>query len=184
MLNLLQKRRSIRRYKEKSLNHQDLGQILQAGLLAPSSHNKQPWELVVVQDKAMLKRFCHCREPQQLFLPQAAAAIVVLGDTNKTDIWVEDCSIMLAYMQLQAEWLGIGSCWVQIRNRQSNQQLSADDYIHQILSVPDHYRTLAILALGYPAEEKTSHQLEELPYSKIHLETFDGAAFSILREQV
>ena len=163
MLNLLQKRRSIRRYTDKMLKKEDLTAILQAGLLAPTSCNKQSWEFILVEDKETLAALGNCREPKQAFLPQAAAAIVVLGDTAKSDAWVEDASIALAFMQLQAESLGIGSCWVQIRNRQSNQNMSANAYVSELLAIPEPYEVLAILSLGYPAEERPAYSLNYSP---------------------
>jgi len=177
MLNLLQKRRSIRRYTDKMLKKEDLTAILQAGLLAPTSCNKQSWEFILVEDKETLAAFGNCREPKQAFLPQAAAAIVVLGDTAKSDAWVEDASIALAFMQLQAEKLGIGSCWIQIRNRQSNQNMSANAYVSQLLAIPEPYEVLAILALGYPDEERPKYSLDELKYDKVHQEAFGKKMF-------
>lgn len=117
MLDLLLKRRSIRRYQPKAVEAQALQKVLQAALLAPSSRGRNPWEFVVVEDKNTLKALGQCRHPQQAFLPDTPAAIVVLGDTTCSDVWVEDCSIAMTLMQLEAQALGLGSCWVQIRNR-------------------------------------------------------------------
>lgn len=177
MLNLLQKRRSIRRYTDKMLKKEEINSILQAGLLAPTSCGKQAWEFVVVEDKNTLVQLGNCREPRQVFLPNAAAAIVVLGDTAKSDVWVEDTSIALAYMQLEAESLGIGSCWVQIRNRQSNQNMSANAYVCQLLKIPEPYEIVGILALGYPAEEREAYSLDKLKYEKVHQESFGQKRF-------
>ena len=173
LVEVLLKRRSIRKYKDAAVAEEKLERILQAALLAPSSRGKTPWEFVVVQDKAMLQEFGKCRHPQQVFLPNTPAAIVVLGDTSVTDVWVEDCSITMTVMQLEAAQLGLGSCWIQIRNRQAQgEQQSSNDFIKERLRIPDQYDVLAILALGEPDEEKAPYQLDKLAYSKIHREQF------------
>ena len=173
MLDLLLHRRSIRKFTSEPIAEADLQKILQAGLLSPSGRNKTPWEFVVVQDKASLQALGKCRHPEQPFLPDTPLAIVVLGDTSATDVWIEDCSIAMTIMQLEAEILGLGSCWVQVRNRMAQgENQTADAYIKTLLSVPDYYEVLAVLAIGHPNEEKAPHTLEQLQCDKIHRETF------------
>ncbi len=90
-----------------------------------------------------------------------------------TDVWVEDCSIALTLMQMEAQKLGLGSCWVQIRNRQAQGgQQSSNAFVKALLNVPEQYDVLAILALGEPDEKKTPYQLDKLAYKKIHKEQF------------
>ncbi|MBQ2860693.1 MAG: nitroreductase family protein, partial [Peptococcaceae bacterium] len=146
MLDLLLHRRSIRKFTSEPVAEADLQKILQAGLLSPSGRNKTPWEFVVVQDKASLQALGKCRHPEQPFLPDTPLAIVVLGDTSATDVWIEDCAIAMTIMQLEAEILGLGSCWVQVRNRMAQgENQTADAYIKTLLSVPDYYEVLAVL---------------------------------------
>ncbi len=173
MLELLQRRRSIRKFAEQSIPEVQLQKVLQAALLAPSSRGRVPWEFILVEEKDTLQQLGKCRHPQQAFLPQTPAAIVVVGDTTASDVWVEDCSIAMTLMQLEAEQLGLGSCWVQIRRRMAqNEQESSGDFVKRLLNIPEQYEVLAILALGVPAEEKPRRQLEELRYEKVHRETF------------
>ena len=173
MLELLMKRRSIRKYKPEAVSEDALKKIMQAALLSPSSRGRTPWEFVVVQNSETLKALGKCRHPQQAFLPDTPAAIVVLGDTSVTDVWVEDCSIVMTIMQLEAETLGLGSCWIQIRNRtaQGEEQMSSA-FIKELLHIPEQYEVLAILALGVPDEEKPGRELEGLQYAKVHNEIF------------
>ena len=173
MLELLMKRRSIRKYKAEAVSEESLRKIMQAALLSPSSRGKNPWEFVVVQNKDTLKALGRCRHPQQAFLPDTPAAIVVLGDASLTDVWVEDCSIAMTIMQLEAETLGLGSCWIQIRNRMAQgEEQTSNDFVKELLHIPEQYEVLAILALGVPDEDKPGRMLEELQYSKIHNEEF------------
>ena len=105
-------------------------------------------------------------------------ALVVVGDTTRSDTWVEDCSIMMAYMQLAAEELGIGNCWVQIRSRQSQtllangENLPSNAFVRAALEIPEAYDVLAILALGESEETRAPHTAEDLDWSHVHDERF------------
>jgi nitroreductase len=173
MLAQLQKRRSIRKFQQQKVEAEKLKKVLQAALLAPSSRGRNPWEFVVIENEKTLQQLGQCRHPQQAFLPQTPAAIVVLGNPAISDVWVEDCSIAMTLMQLEAEQLGLGSCWIQIRRRQAQGETqSSSDFVKELLQIPAEYEVLAILALGVPAEEKPGRHLEQLAYEKIHRESF------------
>lgn len=173
MLDFLLTRRSIRKFKEELVAKNDIKKILQAGLLSPSGRNRTPWEFIVIQDKVTLEALGKCRHPQQAFLPNTPLAIVVLGDTTATDVWVEDCAIAMTIMQLEAQTLGLGSCWVQIRNRMAQDEAeTSSNYIKAVLNIPNSYEVLAILAVGHPDEEKIPYSLDTLQYQKVHNEKF------------
>lgn len=173
MLDSLRKRRSIRKFTGQEVAAEQVAQILQAALLSPTSRGLKSWEFVVVRDRETLKQFGNCRQPKQGFLPETPVAIVVLGNPEVIDVWVEDGSIAMSNMMLEATDMGLGSCWVQIRNRLSNQNdLPASDYIKQLLHVPEPYQVLAVLALGHPAEKKEPLSLEKLSWNKVHREKF------------
>jgi nitroreductase len=173
MLNLLMKRRSIRKFTGQEVTEEQVNQVLQAALLSPTSRGLQSWEFIVVRDRAVLQQLGNCRQPKQGLLPETPVAIVVLGNQDVIDVWVEDGSIAMSNMWLEATDMGLGCCWVQIRNRLSNQNdMPSGDYIKQLLHIPAPYQVLAVLALGYPAEKKQPLSLEQLPYNKIHMEKF------------
>lgn len=89
LLKLLQSRRSIRKYAGERISDETLEKILQAGLLAPSSRAIYPVELVAVRDKEMLRRLSECKAAGAAMLKNADAAIVVVGDTAKSDAWIK-----------------------------------------------------------------------------------------------
>lgn len=95
LLKLLQSRRSIRKYTDEHISDETLEKILLAGLLAPSSRAIYPVELVAVRDKEMLRGLSECKAAGAAMLKNADAAIVVIGDTAKSDAWIEDCSITM-----------------------------------------------------------------------------------------
>ena len=146
---------------------------MKAALMSPSGHRFNPWEFVLVEDKEVLKALSQAKAQGAALIEGAAMAIAVIGDTTKTDVWVEDCSIAMTIMQLEAETLGLGSCWIQIRNRmaQGEEQMSSA-FIKDLLHIPEPYEVLAVLALGVPDEEKPGRTLEALQYAKVHNEVF------------
>lgn len=168
MLRLLSSRRSIRKYLDKPLEKEKIDDILKAALLAPSSRSRRPWEFIAVTDKETLSRLSECREHSSSFLKEAALGVVVIADKELCDVWVEDSSIAAIIMQLTAHSMGLGSCWIQIRERMKKENLSAESYIKDILAIPERYRIECIISIGYPAEDKKPYNDEELLYNKIH----------------
>ena len=162
LLKLLQSRRSIRKYTDEHISDETLEKILQAGLLAPSSRAIYPVELVAVRDKEMLRRLSECKAAGAAMLKNADAAIVVVGDTAKSDAWIEDCSITMTLMMLEATEQGVGNCWVQCRGRQTAEGTSTEERIRALLSIPENYGVLAILSLGMPAEELAPRELPDI----------------------
>lgn len=172
MLDMLLKRRSCRSFDHRAVETEKKDKILQAAQLAPSGKGSRPWEFIVIENPETLQKLGNCRHPNQPFLPQAPLAVVVLGDTQKTDTWIEDASLAAVIMQLEAESLGLGSCWVQIRLRESNRGISSEEYVRGLLGIPKHMAVLAIIAIGYPEKRLPEHTLQEVNQEKIHIETY------------
>lgn len=172
MLDLLQKRRSIRRFSEQPVEPEKIQQLLQAGLLAPSSRSLRPWEFVVIQDRQLLQQLAEAKPLHGRFLAAAPLGIAIIADESKCDVWIEDASIATILIQLQATAMGLGSCWIQIRQRQRADGQSSEEYIRELLGIPAGYRVLALLAIGYPAENPAPASLEKLHYEKVHYERF------------
>ena len=168
LMDVMLQRRSIRRYTDEPVPEEKLEKILQAGLLAPTSKNRRPCEFYVVKDRETLDALSNVKVANGEMLRKATAAIVVFGDTNKADTWIEDSSIALAFMHLMAKDQGVGSCWVQMHLRKDSDGRDAEDNVREIMDVPDSYRIVGILSLGMPAEERPARDLEKLEYHKIH----------------
>ncbi|QHQ60383.1 NAD(P)H nitroreductase [Anaerocolumna sedimenticola] len=172
MIELYKTRRSIRKFQDKKVEQEKIDELLKGALMAPSSRGLKPWELIVVTDRELLQKLSESRGPSSKLISGAALGIVVLADAELSDVWTEDASIIAIMMQLSAHSLGLGSCWVQVRERQTPQGETVDSYIKKLLDIPAKYKTECILALGYPAEEKGTHKEENLPLEKIHYNTF------------
>lgn len=173
MLELLYKRRSIRKYKEQKVEKDKINKIAEAALLSPSGRRLRPWEFVIVDDEAKIKRLSDAKEHGSQLLAGAPLAIAVLGD-EKVDTWIEDCSIACTFIQLTAENLGLGSCWIQIRNRKDKEGIFSEDVVKNILDIPSELRVEALIAIGYADEEKKAYEKSDLDYSKISYNSYNN----------
>lgn len=168
MLEVLKKRRSIRKFKDREVPKEEIDKLVKAALLSPSSRSICPWEFVVVTDKNILEKLAYCKEHGSIFLKDAPLGIVVLADETKSDVWVEDTSIASIIIQLTAETMGLGSCWIQIRNRMHDKTETAENYIKNLLNIPDKYKVESVIALGYPLETKLPHSEENLKFDIVY----------------
>ena len=169
MLELLKKRRSIRRFKDTDVEMGKIERLVKSALLSPSSRNIRPWEFIMVADREIIQKLSKSKEHGSAFLAGAPLAVVVLADTDKSDVWVEDSSIASIVIQMEVESLGLGSCWVQIRKRKHDSQKTADEYVRDIMGIPANCSVESIIGIGYPEEQRPPYKDEELQYDKVFL---------------
>ncbi len=172
LLQLLHLRRSIRKYKESPLEADIVRELLEAPLLAPSSKRSTPWEFILVQDPEIREKLGQSRAANSAFAAKAPLIAVIVADTQKTDVWVEDASIAAAYLQLKVEEMGLGSCWVQLRLRQTADGTSCEAYVRGLLGLPEQYGVLCMIAIGEKGEIKKPFDDSRLQWNKLHAETF------------
>ncbi len=171
---LAQRRRSVRKFTEQAVEQEKIDKIMQVALMSPSGKRINPWKFVLVTDKEMLQKLSEARTHGSQLIAGASLAIVVMADTSLTDVWIEDASIAASYIQLEAEDLGLGSCWVQVRNREkAEDDISTEKYIRSLLNIPEKYAIENMVAIGYKTEEKFPHDLSSLQYDKINIEKYN-----------
>ena len=166
---LIKQRRSTRKFTEEPLTPEQVEAILKAGLMAPSSKRSNPWQFIVVEDKEMLQKLAHCKNGGSAFLEGCSLAVVVCADVMASDVWVEDASVASIYMQLQAEDLGLGSCWCQIRNRVTEDERDSNDYVRFLLQIPYQLDVLSIIGFGHKDQVRKPFDESHLRWEKIHL---------------
>ncbi len=166
-MDLITKRRSIRRYDRRPVEPGKIEQLVEAALRAPSGRDLRPWEFVVVTDKAVLERLSQAKPHGASFLKNAPLAVAVCVDPQKTDVWIEDAAIATTFLHLAATDLGLGSCWIQMRLRKHEDGRDAGAHAAEILGLKPGMDVLAIVAVGYPDEQKSPHAKTELPYDKV-----------------
>ncbi len=150
-MSMILSRKSIRRYAKRSICDEQVMKILQAGMSAPSAFNRRPWCFVIMNDEELLKKIPAFHEYAGM-LNEAPVAIVVCGDTSKTERkeeWIMDCSAAAENMLLAAHEIGLGSVWVGIFPFEKRISKLRD-----LIRIPNEIIPLCILPIGYPAESK------------------------------
>ena len=163
---LVQKRRSIRKYTDQQISAENLHTILRAGLMAPTGHNTRAWRFYVVTDKQQLIMLSQAKSIGAEFLKGANVAIVVAYDTS-SETWIEDAAIAAITMQYQAADLGIGSTWAQLRGRTTAEGESTHDYLQRLLHIEDGFEVVCALGLGYAQEERKLQDENKLAWDKV-----------------
>ena len=174
-LELLRKRRSIRKFTQRSIEPELIEQLIEAGLRGPSSKGLSPWEFIVVTDPNLLEKLSFAKPQGSSFLREAPLGVVVCGRPDKSDMWIEDCSIASTLILLAAASLGLGACWIQIRGRTHNAGRPAGEYIAELLDMPGDVEVESIIAAGYPDEEKPGRDRDILHWAKAHQNRFGEA---------
>lgn len=166
---LAQLRRSHRKFTDEEIDAEDVRLIMRAALMSPTSKGQRAWQFVVVDDKMDLEKLSDAKDLGGQFIKGAPLAVVVLGDPVQNDCWVEGGSIAAISMQYQAEELGLGSCWVQMRGRGLSDGTTADTVIRGILDIPENLCVLCVVAIGHKADERKPQNEDKLKWENVHI---------------
>ena len=169
---VIEKRHSVRKYTDQPIDREIIDTILSIAATAPSSRNSHSSAFMVVEDKDTLGALSEMRDSGSAFMKNAQAAIVVLGDETKTDIWVENCAISATFVQLAATAMDLGSCWVQIRGRFDKENNDAADLVRTLLDIPGEQQVECIITLGHKDEERRPVDPDKLLWEKVHIGKF------------
>ena len=150
VLDVIQKRRSVRKYKEDPIPEKALMRVLEAARLAPSGKNFQPWKFIIVKDKALKEKLAQA-SAGQFFMAEAPIIIVGCGFPDNCyahmgrymKSWSVDVTIALEHLILQAQEEGLGTCWI---------GSFEEEEVKAILNIPENVKVLALTPLGYPDE--------------------------------
>lgn len=165
---LMMRRRSIRKYTGKPVTADEIRCLMEAALVAPTSKNTRGWHFVVVQAEEELRQLSRCKPFGAMPIESCTCAIVVTVDGSASEAWVEDASIAAAYIQLQAEALGLGSCWVQVRERMYDDTTTAAQYIRNLLGIPPQMGVECVISLGHKNEERKPYTADKMAWDKVH----------------
>lgn len=170
--NLVQKRRSHRKFTDREIDGDDVQTILRAALMSPSSRARRTWHFILVEDKTDIEKISEAKAHGASFLKDAPLLVVITGDANENDCWIEDGSIAAVSMQYQAEDLGLASCWVQMDKRGLTDGTTANQVVQGILDIPENQFVLCVLGIGYPADELQPQDEEMLKWENVHIGKF------------
>jgi nitroreductase len=157
-------RRSIRKYKDTPIPQEFFEKIIRAGMYAPSAMNLQPWDYIIFNTPESIQQCTVSVTHGENILKQSPAAILVCGD-NKTepnvDYVIQNCSAAIQNMLLQIHEMGLGACWIAVYPLQE-----VILKLRSTFGIPDHILPVALISIGYPAEEVTAE--ERYKKEKIH----------------
>lgn len=142
VLEAIRRRRTVRLYADQPMPRRHLETIVDAGRLAASGNNRQPWDFIVVTERATIRRIAMGAD----WIAGAAAIIAVVMDPTSR-WWVEDGAAAMQNMLLAATALGYGGCWLEGRTARN------EDDLKLALGVPPERRLMTVLSLGVPAEQ-------------------------------
>jgi nitroreductase len=168
VIKLIRERRSIRKYLSKPIPMEIIDELKETALRSPTSRNRKEWKFWFITDPETLAELATAKAAGSQMISQAALAVVIGADESLCDVWVEDCSIAATLIQMNAQSHGIGSVWVQIRERFAKSGESSEDRVKTILNVKsESIRIASIVSLGYADEEKAPIQYDSLNWDAI-----------------
>ncbi len=170
--NNIMTRKSVRDYQAKDLSDEQIDKLLRAAMAAPTAVNKQPWEIIVVTDKALLKKLGEAL-PNARMTAKAPVAFIMCGDTDKTkvigngagkDFWIQDVSAATENLLLAAHGMGLGAVWTGLHPIAGNVSI-----VREMFKLPANIIPLCLVPVGYPAEDpapKNKWVPEKVHYNK------------------
>lgn len=169
---LARRRRSIRVFARQKIPSDVVVELMKAPLMAPSSKSKRPWEFILVDDPKLLHQLSECKVAGAAFVEKASLAVVVAVDKSASDTWIEDASVATIMLLLQAESLGLGGCWVQIRLRGREDGTPASEIVREVLNIPSHLEVESMVAVGYKGQERKVVSDDKLLWEKVHINKY------------
>lgn len=146
IIDVILRRRSIRRYKEKEVEEEKIIKLLQAGMAAPTACNLQVWEFIVVTEQEIVIQLKNTISEGNYNAP---VAVVICANTINVpwtgEDWRVDCSAAVENMMIAATAMGLGSVWIGSHDETA---------VRKLLDIPDNILVMNVVYFGYPDEEK------------------------------
>jgi nitroreductase len=167
VLDVIKERSSIRKYRDQDIPDETMEKILEAGRLAQSAKNKQPWEFIVVEGEELKRKLSEAAKNQD-FVSEATAVIVCVvdpkncGHVGPMDSFLVDAAIAVENMALVSWENGLGSCWIGAYH---------ESKVKALIEIPENLKVASILTLGYPAEKPSPKERKNL-HQIVHHEKY------------
>ncbi len=165
-------RSSVRSYTSQPIEESKIETLLKAGMAAPTGGNKQPWEFIVVTDRAILDKIPEFAAGAKM-ATKAQTAIIVCGDEAQgmggtlSEYWIQDCSAATENILLAAHAMGLGAVWCGAYPNNENDRVAK---MKELLGLPESVYALNVIVLGYPDSEATPK--DKWKPSKVHYNKF------------
>lgn len=168
-MDIINRRRSVRKYRDQAIEPQKIDQMLRAAMQAPSAKNQQPWHFLVIQDRANLIKCSELHHFSKM-VAEAGAAIILLFDRRNLTLpgmAPIDMAAATENVLLEATYLGLGAVWIGIYSREDRGEM-----LRNLFSIPDYLEPFSMVSIGYPLDENANYFKDRYDASRIHYETF------------
>ncbi|MDI9510061.1 MAG: nitroreductase family protein [Clostridiales bacterium] len=170
-MDIINLRRSIRRYKDQPVEQEKIEKLLRAAMQAPSAANQQPWEFIVVQDEKYLKKLSEISAYSKM-VAEAPLAIVLIGNEDRMRLklhWEQDMAAATQNILLESAYLGLGAVWLGVAPMEDRMKL-----ISEIFGLKDRLKPFCVIPIGYPGEGQENKFVDRFDSSRIHYETYNS----------
>lgn len=163
---LAKKRRSHRKFTDEIVTEEQIQTLLDVALMSPTSKGLRSYSFCVVENPELLQGLAGAKAIGSQFVSEAKCAIVVMAEPEISDVWIEDASTAAMSLLYQAEALGLGACWVQMRERKSSDGRDSEAIVRELLALPENKRILCLVALGHKGMERKEQNIERIAAMK------------------
>jgi nitroreductase len=174
VLNTIRKRRTIRHFTEEDVSDEQIETLLEAAMSAPNRLDRQPWHFVVIRDKTLQRNIAGFLGLHP-YLEKAPVLIAAAARPDLSTTWMLDVSAAVENMLIAATSMGLGTAWV--GEPDSTVWVMAEEVMSDALQIPPELgvRIPALIAVGYPAEERPPHgRSDRLDPTKVHYGVWGG----------
>jgi len=171
VLEMIRKRRTIRRFTDQAVSDDEVKQLLLAAMAAPSIMDRRPWHFIVIRDAATKKLIAETLRMHR-YIEEAPALIAAVADLSASPAWRLDMSAAVENLHLAAVGLGLGSAWIGAPDWSLLEQ--TEEKLREAVGLPDDAKLFAFIAVGHPAEQRPAHELD--PYfvsTRVHYDKWD-----------
>lgn len=161
-----------RHFAKRPIDAESVELLLRSALSATVFKGGRDVHLVVVDEAHLIEKIADANAECSMFLAGAPLVVAILCSDLDNDLWVEDCSSVASVLAYQAEELGLGSCCARIKGLWLSDGTSSETVIRGVLGIPDEYKVLCVVGLGYEADACEGQADEDLLWENVHINTF------------
>jgi len=168
-MKIINNRRSVRKFQSTPIEPEKIEKLLRAGMQAPSANNQQPWEFIIVKDKA-LKYQVSQTQPYATMAKDAPLVMIVAGNEDRLmspENMQQDLGACTENILLEAVELGLGATWLGVFPIEVRVK-----HLQSALEMPENILPYAIIIVGYPLSEDANHYTDRYDESRVHTDTY------------
>ena len=155
MLDLIRKRRTIRRFTDQEVSKEQVETLLEMAMCAPNRLDRQPWRFIVIRDKVLQRQVSDACQGRPYYIEQAPVLVAVCANPAESPTWMMDISAAAENLLIAATAMGLGGAW--FGSPDTTFWLEMEALLRDALGVPPHIRIPTMLAIGYPDEDLPPH---------------------------